>query len=61
MDDIEKVGQEGKHLRKQGDQYSVNEGTTIKLNDSAFTNLKRKEFRVMELWEKEFKNIIINL
>ena len=58
MDDIEKVG-EDKHVRRQGDQYSVNQGTTIKLNDSAFTNLKRKEFRVMELWEKEFKNVTV--
>jgi len=58
MDDIEKVGDD-KHIRRQGDQYSVNQGTTIKLNDSTFTNLKRKEFRVMELWEKEFKNVTV--
>jgi hypothetical protein len=58
MDDISTVSGDV-HTRKIGDQYSVNEGSTVKLNDSDFTNLKRKEFRVMELWEKEFKNITV--
>lgn len=48
------------HKRKIGLQYAVGEGKDINLasfRGAGFVDLKRKEFRVMELMEKEFRRV----
>jgi hypothetical protein len=54
-------GKTKKHLRVEGEQYLVKQGTTFNIHpaDSDLVNLKRKEFRVMELNEKIFESVTI--
>jgi hypothetical protein len=59
FDELERLGE--KHQRVEGEQYLIGEGKDFNIHpsDSDLVDLKRKEFRVMELNEKVFESVTI--
>jgi hypothetical protein len=59
FDELERLGE--KHQRVEGEQYLIGEGKDFNIHpsDSDLVDLKRKEFRVMELNEKVFESVTV--